>query len=60
MFFNNYKKHDYKEEDKLRIENFHKECQEAVENIMADNLCLKGKIGSLTIIRNMTIKKRTH
>ena len=29
--FNNYKKHGYKEEDKLRLESFRKECQLAVE-----------------------------
>ena len=31
-FFKNYKRHGYKEEDKLRLENFRKECKEAVEN----------------------------
>ena len=29
--FNNYKRHGYKEEDKVRLEAFHIECQEAVE-----------------------------
>ena len=30
--YNNYKKHGYKEEDKLRLEVFRKECQQAVES----------------------------
>ena len=29
--FKNYKKHGYKEEDKIRLDNFRNECQEAVE-----------------------------
>ena len=29
--FNNYKKHGYKAEDKLRLETFRNECQQAVE-----------------------------
>ena len=29
--FKNYKRHGYKLEDKVRLDNFHKECQEAVE-----------------------------
>ena len=31
-FFKNYKRHGYKLEDKVRLDNFRKECQEAVEN----------------------------
>ena len=30
-FFKNYKRHGYKLEDKVRLDNFRKECQEAVE-----------------------------
>ena len=31
-FFKTYKRHGYKLEDKVKLDNFRKECQEAVEN----------------------------
>ena len=41
--YNNYKKHGYKEEDKLRLENFRKECQQAVESAKLSYLTNLGK-----------------
>ena len=41
MFFKNYKRHGYKPEDKIRLDNFRKECQDAVE------------IAKLTYLTNM-------
>ena len=40
-FFKNYKRHGYKPEDKIRLDNFRKECQDAVE------------IAKLTYLTNM-------
>ena len=42
--FKNYKKHRYKEEDKVRLEVFHIECQKAVET------------AELSYLRNMRYK----
>ena len=47
-FFKNYKRHGYKLEDKVRLDNFRKECQEAVE------------IAKLTYLANMGKKLRNH
>ena len=41
--FNNYKKHGYKEEDKLRLERFRNECQLAVETAKLSYLSNLGK-----------------
>ena len=42
-FFKNYKRHGYKLEDKVRLDNFRKECQEAVENAKLTCLANMGK-----------------
>ena len=43
-FFKNYKRHGYKlEEDKVRLDNFRKECQEAVENAKFTYLANMGR-----------------
>ena len=42
-FFKNYKRHGYKLEDKVRLDNFRKECQEAVENATLTYLTNMGK-----------------
>ena len=42
-FFKNYKRHGYKLEDKVRLDNFRKECQEAVENAKLTYLANMGK-----------------
>ena len=41
--FKNYKRHGYKEEDKLRLENFRQECKEAVESAKMSYLNNLGK-----------------
>jgi len=40
--FKNYKKHGYKEEDKLRLNSFRNECQEAVEKAKSNYLDMLG------------------
>ena len=42
-FFKNYKRHGYKPEDKVRLENFRKECQEAVDKAKLTYLANMGK-----------------
>ena len=42
-FLKNYKIHGYKLEDKFRLDNFRKECQEAVENAKLTYLANMGK-----------------
>ena len=42
-FFKNYKRHGYKLEDKVRLENFRKECQDAVETANLTYLTNMGK-----------------
>ena len=42
-FFKNYKRHGYKLEDKVRLDNFRKECQEAFENAKLTYLANMGK-----------------
>ena len=42
-FFKNYKRHGYKLEDKVRLDNFRKECQKAVENAKLTYLANMGK-----------------
>ena len=42
-FFKNYKRHGYKLEDKVRLDNFRKECQEAVEIAKLTYLANMGK-----------------
>ena len=42
-FFKNYKRHGYKLEDKVRIDNIRKECQEAVETAKLTYLANMGK-----------------
>ena len=42
-FFKNYKRHRYKLEEKVRLDNFCKECQEAVENAKLTYLANMGK-----------------
>ena len=41
--FKNFKRHGYKPEKKVRLDNFHKECQEAVENAKLSYLTNLGK-----------------
>ena len=41
--FKNFKRHCYKPEDKGRLDNFRKECQEAVENARLSYLTNLGK-----------------
>ena len=45
--FKNYKNHDYKREDKDRLNTFRIECQQAVETTKLTYLLLKNLIGSL-------------
>ena len=42
-FFKNYKGHGYKLKDKVRLDNFRKECQEAIENAKLTYLANMGK-----------------
>ena len=42
-FFKSYKRHGYKLEDIVRLDNFRKECQEAVENAKLTYLANMGK-----------------
>ena len=42
-FFNNYRRHGYKLEDKVRLDNFRKECQVAVEIAKLTYLANMGK-----------------
>ena len=42
-FFKNYKRHGYKLEDKVRLYNFRKECQEVVETAKLTYLANVGK-----------------
>ena len=42
-FFKNYKRHGYKLEDNVRLDNIRKECQEAVENAKLTYLANMGK-----------------
>ena len=42
-FFKNYRRHGYRLEDKARLENFRKECQEAVETAKLSYLTNMGK-----------------
>ena len=51
--FSNYKKHGYKEEDKLRVDNFRLECQEAIESAKVLYL---SKLGSSLNDKNTTPK----
>ena len=41
--YKNYKKHGYQDDDKIRLEDFRKECKEAVENAKQLYLCNLGK-----------------
>ena len=43
IFFKNVTRHGYKLEDKVRLDNFRKECQEAVENAKLSYLANMGK-----------------
>ena len=49
-FFKNYKRHGYNLEDKVRLDNFRKECQEAVET--AKLIAFKSLTGKLSIRGN--------
>ena len=42
-FFKNYKRHGFKLEDEVRLDNFRKKCQEAVENAKLTYLTNMGK-----------------
>ena len=42
-FFKNYKRHGYKLEDKVRLHNFRKVCQDAVENTKLTYFANMGK-----------------
>ena len=52
-FFRNYKKNGYKDEDKVRLDSFRIECQEAVESAKLDYL---NKLGSSLDDKNTTPK----